>query len=81
MKRTWTIVATLTALTAGTGCWSTYDYDGRLVYNYCEYDTVSQAQFEGCLEHVTADEIRDRDTEAARAARELTDAEAEDFAP
>lgn len=77
MKRAWTIVVATFTLT---GCWGAYDYDQALVHSYCDYDTVSQAQFEGCLEHVTADEVRDGDSEAARAALELTNAEAADWA-
>ncbi len=37
----------------------------RLVDDYCSYGAVSDAQFEGCKSHVTADEVRSRRTPAA----------------
>lgn len=39
------------------------------VSDYCAYGSVSQAQLDGCRDHVTAQEVNDRDTPAARFAR------------
>jgi hypothetical protein len=41
----------------------------RLVSDYCAYGSVSQAQLDGCKGHVTADDVRSRDTPAARFAQ------------
>lgn len=43
--------------------------DTGYVEEYCAYGSVSQAQEDGCVEHVTADEIDALDTPAARYAR------------
>lgn len=42
---------------------------GTSVARYCEYGAVSQAQLDGCKDHVTEDEIDARYTNAARYAR------------
>jgi hypothetical protein len=38
----------------------------RLVHDYCAYGSVSNAQLHGCETHVIANEVRNRDTPAAR---------------
>jgi hypothetical protein len=43
--------------------------NGVLVTRYCNFGSVSEAQFAGCLEHVTPEQIRHRATPAARFAR------------
>jgi hypothetical protein len=42
---------------------------GTSVSDYCSYGAVSQAQLEGCIEHVDQDYINRLDTNAARYAR------------
>jgi hypothetical protein len=42
---------------------------GRLVSDYCAYGSVSQAQLDGCKRHVTANDVRSRDTPAAHFAQ------------
>jgi hypothetical protein len=41
----------------------------RLVSDYCSYGAVSQAQLDGCKSHVTANEVRGRNTPAAHFAK------------
>jgi hypothetical protein len=43
--------------------------DDLLVSDYCEYGARSEAQFEGCKDHVTAEQVRARNTPAARWAK------------
>lgn len=43
--------------------------DPDQVTAYCSYGAVSQAQLDGCVEHVSSDDIDALDTEAARYAR------------
>ena len=40
------------------------------LYDYCSYGAVSDAQLDGCLNHVTDEVIDRRDTNAARFAKE-----------
>ena len=48
--------------------------DGSLVDDYCSYGAVSEAQLEGCIEHVSVEDIDELDTNAAEFARgELDD--------
>jgi hypothetical protein len=49
-------------------CGSGLDAD-RMVIDYCMYGARSEAQLEGCIDHVTADEVKRRDSNAARWAR------------
>jgi hypothetical protein len=37
-----------------------------LVGDYCRYGAVSEAQLDGCLSHVTEDEVRSRQTHASQ---------------
>lgn len=37
-----------------------------IVARYCSYGAVSDAQYQGCVDHVTVDDVRSRDTPAAR---------------
>jgi hypothetical protein len=47
---------------------------GTSVSDYCSYGAVSEAQLEGCIEHITTREVDGLDTNAARYARgELTE--------
>jgi hypothetical protein len=41
----------------------------RLVSDYCAYGSVSQAQLDGCKGHVSGNDVRSRDTPAARFAQ------------
>jgi hypothetical protein len=44
------------------------DDDEKLVHLYCEYRAVSRAHYDGCVQHVTADEVGrryDRNEKAA----------------
>lgn len=56
-------------------CWppARFPWDARvggdLVGDYCAYGAVSQAQLEGCRDHVTDDDVDARDTNAAQYAR------------
>jgi hypothetical protein len=51
--------------------WQTSD---RLVGDYCAYGAVSRAQLEGCKSHVTANQVRARDTTASHfAQRDIED--------
>lgn len=43
--------------------------NGNMVDRYCRYGAVSQAQYQGCLDHVDADIVRRRDSPAARYAK------------
>lgn len=45
---------------------------GRELYDYCAYGSVSQAQLQGCMEHVTLSHIDELETPAARFARAAT---------
>jgi hypothetical protein len=45
----------------------------RLVADYCAYGAVSNAQLDGCKSHVTANEVRARDTAAAHFAQRDSD--------
>jgi hypothetical protein len=48
---------------------------------YCLYGSRSQAQLDGCMSHVTTDDINRRDTQAARFARGDTSDCLEDAGP
>ena len=41
----------------------------ELIYRYCSYGSVSEAQLDGCVDHVKPGEILDLRTNAARFAR------------
>ncbi|HYV16259.1 MAG TPA: hypothetical protein VE972_09565 [Conexibacter sp.] len=41
-------------------------YSDRMVGDYCAYGSVSEAQLASCKSHVTANDVRSRDTPAAR---------------
>lgn len=43
--------------------------DRQLVDVYCSYGVRSEAQYDGCLDHVTADDVRSRNSEAAKFAK------------
>ena len=43
------------------------------VVRYCNYGAVSEAQRQGCIDHVTSDDIDQLDTNAARYARGMID--------
>lgn len=49
-------------LAFGVGCAD----DEGIVSRYCRYGTVSQAQLDGCREHVTEDEVRGRQSHASQ---------------
>ncbi len=40
--------------------------DANVVEAYCAYGADSEAQFQGCTEHVTVEQVRGYDTSAAR---------------
>lgn len=77
LRRACGLVVVLALALSFAGCWG-FDYDEALVYNYCEYGSVSQAQLDGCLENVTAEQVERRDSEAAVYAKEMTSAQADD---
>lgn len=43
------------------------------VSRYCAYGAVSEAQLEGCIDHVTSSEVSELNTNAAKFARGSTD--------
>lgn len=45
-------------------------YSDGLVGDYCSYGAVSDAQLTACESHVTANDVRSRDTPAARFAED-----------
>lgn len=51
------------------GCGDGY-MDDALVEDYCTYGAQSQAQLDGCIEHVTPEQVRQATTPAARWARD-----------
>ncbi len=59
-------------LVVGTFVWVAYGfinlapYNSNIVQRYCEYGAVSNAQLDGCIDHVTENDVRERDTPAAR---------------
>jgi hypothetical protein len=53
----------------------------RLVNDYCSYGAVSVAQLAGCKSHVTANQVRDRDTPASHFAQRDSDECAEGSGP
>jgi hypothetical protein len=64
-------------LLAGVAVWVYAHRDtgtGTSLRRYCEYGSVSEAQFAGCLNHVTEDQINARNTDAARFAKGKLDA-------
>jgi hypothetical protein len=56
------LIAAVMAVPAGCG-------GGDEVSDYCAYGAVSQAQLDGCVDHVGTDDIDRLDTNAARYAR------------
>jgi hypothetical protein len=63
------VVPTLAVL-ALAGCGSS---SGDVVGRYCNYGSTSRAQYDGCLEHVTVEDVRrayDRNSDAATYAEE-----------
>ena len=54
-----------------------FGYQSRTnyIHHYCAYGAVSEAQLNGCLNHVTTSEVDDRKTPAAIFARSGGDAE------
>lgn len=59
----------LSAALAFSACGDDWRED-RLVFDYCLYGAQSYAQLEGCVEHVSVDDVNQRSTNAARWARE-----------
>jgi hypothetical protein len=49
----------------GSGDGSDSQENGPSIVDYCEYGSVSQAQLDGCIEHVTTEDIRRLSTHAA----------------
>ncbi|HEX8743607.1 MAG TPA: hypothetical protein VF712_10780 [Thermoleophilaceae bacterium] len=75
MRRAAAIGVTALALVAG-GCSEDTgalngepSSSGDLVLDYCSYGAVSDAQLDGCVDHVTEDQVDALDTNAARYAR------------
>lgn len=62
-RRATLAVSSAAVVVAVAGC------GGTSVARYCEYGAVSEAQLEGCEEHVTEAEVNALDTNAARYAR------------
>jgi hypothetical protein len=61
--RPWVVTAALACLLSFGGC-------GRdVVGDYCSYGAVSEAQLEGCVEHVTPEVVENYNTNAARYAK------------
>lgn len=63
------IVMTVVACVLAFGLWATEDWraDSRqVVEDYCAYGAVSQAQLDGCIQHVTFGDVKGRETRAAR---------------
>ena len=54
---------------------------GDLVTGYCSYGSVSQAQLEGCIEHVTPRTVDSYSTNSARYARGTLDSCLADAGP
>jgi hypothetical protein len=54
---------------------------GNLVHDYCSYGAVSEAQLEGCVDHVTPEVVEGYDTNAGRYARRELDACLADAGP
>lgn len=52
-----------------------------LVYDYCAYGAVSEAQLDGCVEHVTPEVVDGYDTNAAEYARGELDSCLDDAGP
>jgi hypothetical protein len=70
----WLVPAVIVLLVVGEGVWLGHqDRDGGVVADYCSYGAVSNAQREGCLDHVSRDAIDRLDTHAAQFARRDTD--------
>lgn len=61
---------------SASACGDAWEQD-RLVFDYCLYGAQSHAQLRGCVEHVTAEEVEQRDSNAARWAREGGDCRAD----
>ena len=66
LTRRWKIgLVVLAAASLTVGCANEsprLDGDERLIARYCEYGAVSQAQLDGCLDHVTAGRIQQLET-------------------
>jgi hypothetical protein len=57
-----TVVAVVAAAVLGTAC----DASDDMVTAYCRYGAVSQAQLDGCIDHVTEADVRSRQTHASQ---------------
>lgn len=63
------IAGLILAALFGYRAWSENKRDAEMVDIYCSYGARSAAQYDSCLEKVTADDIVSRNTEAAKFAR------------
>jgi hypothetical protein len=73
-------VVILAALVALAGCGGSESEDD-VIGDYCAYGAVSHAQLDGCVDHVTTDQVDDLDTNAAEYARGELDRCLEDAGP
>lgn len=67
--RSWVAPVAIVATLAAWGFFGGNNARNHYVRPYCLYGAKSQAQLDGCMSHVTSEEINDLDTQAARFGR------------
>lgn len=69
LARWWLAPAVILAAFCAMGAQAGFSGRDSYLRAYCDYGARSQAQLDGCMSHVTTDDINKRDSQAARFAR------------
>ena len=68
-NRAWVAPVAILVIAAAMGWLTAHDARDNYLRYYCEYGAKSSAQLDGCMEHVTTEDVNKLDTQAARFAR------------